>query len=221
MATKSGTTSLTPPTSTTSPSTSGSTRTSGLRSWDLETDTWTVRAEQGGADRTYRCRFLYCATGYYNYDHPYTPDFRGIENFTGEVVQPQHWPESLDYTGKRVVVIGSGATAISLIPALTEKAGHVTMLQRSPSYLWSSPQVDPLATVFRKLLPPRLAHFLIKWRFALFYVLTRPDFSTMPVASKWSMWSVTHVGAAARRWPCRGRRRGSGTAVDPTGCTAA
>ncbi len=140
--------------------------------WDSQSDTWTIRAEQGDADKTYRCRFLYCATGYYDYDHPYTPDFHGLENFTGEVVHPQHWPESLDYTGKRVVVIGSGATAISLIPALTEKAGHVTMLQRSPSYLWSSPKVDPLATVFRKLLPPKLANFLIRWRFSLFYVLT-------------------------------------------------
>ncbi|MBV9512779.1 MAG: NAD(P)/FAD-dependent oxidoreductase, partial [Mycobacteriaceae bacterium] len=114
--------------------------------WDSTTDTWTVRAEQAGTDRTYRCRFLYCATGYYDYDHPYTPDFQGIENFSGAVVHPQHWPESLDYSGKRVVVIGSGATAISLIPALTEKAGHVTMLQRSPSYLWSSPEIDPVAT---------------------------------------------------------------------------
>jgi cation diffusion facilitator CzcD-associated flavoprotein CzcO len=134
--------------------------------------TWTVSAEQDGADQTYRCRFLYCATGYYDYDHPYTPDFRGIEDFSGQVVHPQHWPESLDYAGKRVVVIGSGATAISLIPALAEKAGHVTMLQRSPSYLFSSPQVDPLATLLRKLLPTKLAHWLIRWRYALFYVLT-------------------------------------------------
>lgn len=88
--------------------------------WDSGTDTWTVRVEQDGAEQTYQCRFLYCASGYYNYDHPYAPDFGGIEDFRGEVVHPQHWPESLDYTGKRVVVIGSGATAISLIPALTE-----------------------------------------------------------------------------------------------------
>ncbi len=140
--------------------------------FDSSTDTWTVRVERDGVDRTYRCRFLYCATGYYDYDSPYTPDFQGMENFTGDVVHPQHWPQSLDYTGKKVVVIGSGATAISLIPALTEKAGHVTMLQRSPSYLWSSPKVDPLANILRKLLPPRVAMWLIRWRFALFYVLT-------------------------------------------------
>jgi cation diffusion facilitator CzcD-associated flavoprotein CzcO len=115
---------------------------------------------------------LYCATGYYDYDHPHTPDFHGIDSFSGDVVHPQHWPESLDYTGKRMVVIGSGATAISLIPALTQKAEHVTMLQRSPSYLWSSPEVDPLATLLRRVLPRKLAYRLIRWRFVLFYVLT-------------------------------------------------
>ncbi|HZQ30553.1 MAG TPA: NAD(P)/FAD-dependent oxidoreductase [Mycobacterium sp.] len=140
--------------------------------WDSTTDTWTVRAEQDGADTTYQCRFLFCATGYYNYDDPYTPDFRGIDDFTGQVVHPQHWPESLDYEGKHVVVIGSGATAISLIPELSQKAGHVTMLQRSPTYLYSSRKVDPLSNVLRKVLPPKAAHWLIKWRFALFYVLT-------------------------------------------------
>ncbi len=140
--------------------------------WDSNTDTWTVRAEQDGAEKVYQCRFVYFGTGYYNYDHPHAPEFRGIEDFAGEVVHPQHWPESLDYTGKKIVVIGSGATAISLIPALTEKAGHVTMLQRSPTYLYSSKQVDPLANLFRKLLPPKVAYWLIRWRFALFYVFT-------------------------------------------------
>jgi cation diffusion facilitator CzcD-associated flavoprotein CzcO len=140
--------------------------------WDSATDTWTVRTEQNGAEKTYQCRFLFCATGYYSYDDPYTPDFRGIDEFRGDVVHPQHWPEDLDYTGKRVVVVGSGATAISMIPALAEKTAHVTMLQRSPTYLYSSPQVDPLAKWMRKLLPPKLAYWLIRWRFALFYVLT-------------------------------------------------
>ena len=91
-----------------------------------------MQTEVDGEPKTYRGRFLFFGTGYYNYDEPYTPDFPGIEQFNGDVVHPQHWPESLDYTGKRVVVIGSGATAVSLIPSLTEKAGHVTMLQRSP-----------------------------------------------------------------------------------------
>ena len=109
--------------------------------WDSATDTWTLRTEQNGESKTYRGRFLFFGTGYYNYDSPYTPEFPGIEDFAGEVAHPQHWPESLDYTGKRVVVIGSGATAISLIPSLAERAGHVTMLQRSPSYIFSMPKV--------------------------------------------------------------------------------
>jgi cation diffusion facilitator CzcD-associated flavoprotein CzcO len=152
--------------------------------WDSATDIWTIRAEQNGTDKTYQCRFLYCATGYYNYDYPYTPDFDGLEDFSGHVLHPQRWPESLDYTGKRIVVIGSGATAISLIPALTEKAGHVTMLQRSPSYLWSSPEVDPLANVLRKMLPRKLAYWLIRWRFALFYVFMYQFAKKAPTLTK-------------------------------------
>ena len=109
---------------------------------------------QEGTDKTYRCRFLFFGTGYYNYDTPYTPEFPGVEDFTGEVVHPQHWPESLDYTGKRVVVIGSGATAISLIPSLTQKAAHVTMLQRSPTYMFSVARINPAGACFiRKMLP--------------------------------------------------------------------
>ena len=88
-------------------------------------------------EQIYRGRFLFFGTGYYNYDAPYTPDFPGIENFAGTVVHPQFWPESFDYAGKRLVVIGSGATAISMIPSLTKKAAQVTMLQRSPTYLMS------------------------------------------------------------------------------------
>ena len=106
--------------------------------WDSTTDTWTVQTEQDGEPKTYRGRFLFFGTGYYNYDEPYAPAFPGIEDFTGDVVHPQHWPESLDYAGKRLVVIGSGATAVSMIPSLTEKAAHVTMLQRTPSYMISA-----------------------------------------------------------------------------------
>ena len=126
--------------------------------WDSNTDTWTVQTEVDGEPTTFRGRFLFFGTGYYNYDEPYTPDFPGIEEFGGDVVHPQHWPESLDFTGKRVVVIGSGATAVSLIPSLTEKAGHVTMLQRSPGYMLSMPRVNPLLQLIRKVLPLRVGH---------------------------------------------------------------
>jgi cation diffusion facilitator CzcD-associated flavoprotein CzcO len=139
--------------------------------WDSSTDTWTIRTEQNGVDKTYRCRFLFFGTGYYDYDNPYQPTFPGIENFTGEVVHPQHWPESLDCTGKRCVVIGSGATAVSLIPTLAEQAAHVTMLQRTPSYMISAPQVEPTAVAMRKWLPLKVAHWLVRWRNAIVGVL--------------------------------------------------
>jgi cation diffusion facilitator CzcD-associated flavoprotein CzcO len=136
--------------------------------WDSATDMWTVQTEHDGEPKTYRTRFLFFGSGYYNYDEPYTPTFPGIEDFEGEVVHPQHWPDDFDYAGKRLVVIGSGATAVSMIPSLTEKAGHVTMLQRTPSYLTSAPRIDPTAIAVRRVLPLRVAHWLIRWRNSFF-----------------------------------------------------
>jgi cation diffusion facilitator CzcD-associated flavoprotein CzcO len=132
--------------------------------WDSATDTWTVQTEEDGRPKTHRTRFLFFGTGYYNYDEPYAPTFPGIENFTGEVVHPQHWSDGFDYTGKRLVVIGSGATAVSMIPSLTENAGHVTMLQRTPSYMSSAPRVDASANAMRRMLPLQVAHWIIRWR---------------------------------------------------------
>ncbi|MBV8349163.1 MAG: NAD(P)/FAD-dependent oxidoreductase, partial [Mycolicibacterium sp.] len=135
--------------------------------WDWATNTWTVRAEQNGTEKTYRAGFVFFGTGYYDYDSPHRPAFPGIENFAGEVVHPQHWPPSLDHAGMRVVVIGSGATATSLIPSLCQTASHVTMLQRTPSYMISAPQIEPTANALRKVLPLRLAHWIVRWRNAL------------------------------------------------------
>ena len=135
--------------------------------WDSTTDTWTVRVEQAGVERLYRGRFLFFGTGYYNYDEPYTPEFPGIEAFAGAVVHPQHWPESLDYTGKKLVVIGSGATAISMIPALTKKAAQVTMLQRSPTYMMSMSRISPLLNFIRKLLPRKVSHAIMRTYFKI------------------------------------------------------
>ena len=148
--------------------------------WDSTTDTWTVHAEQDGSTRTYRARFLFFGTGYYDYDRPYKPEIPGLERFAGDVVHPQFWPEDLDYAGKRVVVIGSGATAISLIPALAKKASHVTMLQRSPTYMMSMPRFDPMVDFIRKLLPPRLSHAVVRFRNAMFHVLTYFMFRKAP-----------------------------------------
>ncbi|OHV05315.1 flavin-containing monooxygenase [Mycobacterium talmoniae] len=136
--------------------------------WDSTTDTWTVTVEQDGATQHYRSRFVFFGSGYYNYDAGYTPEFPGIEQFGGTVVHPQHWPEQLDYTGKKMVVIGSGATAVSLIPSLTEKAAHVTMLQRTPTYLISASKFSPFADALRTVLPRNWAHPIIRIRNALF-----------------------------------------------------
>jgi cation diffusion facilitator CzcD-associated flavoprotein CzcO len=130
--------------------------------WDSSTDTWTVTCEQDGLLKQYRSRFLFFGSGYYNYDEGYTPDFPGIEQFGGAVVHPQHWPEDLDYTGKNVVVIGSGATAMTLIPSMSQRAGKVTMLQRSPTYLISASKYSKVAWFSRKVLPRRAAHLTIR-----------------------------------------------------------
>ncbi len=145
--------------------------------WDSSTDTWTVTVEQDGSVKQYRARFLFFGSGYYNYDEGYTPDFPGIERFAGTVVHPQHWPEDLDYSGKKVVVIGSGATAVTLIPSLAERAEKVTMLQRSPTYLISASKYGKVAAVARTLLPRKAAHLVIRMYSALteavFFFLSR------------------------------------------------
>jgi cation diffusion facilitator CzcD-associated flavoprotein CzcO len=140
--------------------------------WDSTTDTWTVQTEVDGEPKAYRGRFRFFGTGYYNYDEPYTPDFPGITDFTGTVVHPQFWPEGLDYTGKRVVVVGSGATAVSLVPALAKKAGHVTMLQRSPTYMMSSPRINPVVQAIRRVLPMRAGYHAVRMFNTLFIVVT-------------------------------------------------
>ncbi|WP_099023903.1 flavin-containing monooxygenase [Mycolicibacterium palauense] len=136
--------------------------------WNSDTDTWTVHLEQDGVPKTVLARFLFFGSGYYNYDEGYTPELPGIDDFTGTVVHPQHWPQDLDYRGKKVVVIGSGATAITLVPALARTAGKVTMLQRSPTYVFSGARVDPLTELVRKVTPRRISHAFAKWRNALF-----------------------------------------------------
>jgi cation diffusion facilitator CzcD-associated flavoprotein CzcO len=135
--------------------------------WDSATDTWTVTVEQNGARRLYRSRFVFFASGYYNYDEGYTPDLPGTEQFGGTVVHPQHWPEELDYTGKKVVVIGSGATAVTLIPSMTDRAAKVTMLQRSPTYMMAASKYGKVAPVVRKVLPRKAAHLVIRMYTAL------------------------------------------------------
>jgi len=135
--------------------------------WSSAEARWNVEVERTDTGETERltCGFLFGCTGYYRYDEGYTPQFEGVERFGGELVHPQHWPEHLDYAGKRVVVIGSGATAVTLVPAMAQQgAAHVTMLQRSPTYVVSLPGRDPIADFLRAKLPARVAYPMVRWK---------------------------------------------------------
>jgi cation diffusion facilitator CzcD-associated flavoprotein CzcO len=142
--------------------------------WSSRTARWTVESESvaTGERACFSCRFLFMCTGYYNYAEPYTPPFEGMEEFRGPVIHPQHWDEDLDYRGKRVLVIGSGSTAITLVPALAAKASHVTMVQRSPSYVVSLPGRDPIATRLGRLLPAARTYRAIRLKNVLFQLIT-------------------------------------------------
>jgi monooxygenase len=134
--------------------------------WSSAQSRWTVTAvvEETGATRTYTCGFLISCTGYYNYDGGYQPSFPGVDRFAGTCIHPQHWPEDLDYSGKKVVVIGSGATAVTLVPTMARDAGHVTMLQRSPSYVFSVPALDKISKVLGRILPAKKVYEFARWR---------------------------------------------------------
>ncbi len=133
-------------------------------SWSSEDALWTVEIERGPQREivTMTCNFLYTCTGYYDYEQGYTPPFPGVERFKGQIIHPQQWPQDLDYAGKRVVVIGSGATAVTLVPAMAETAAHVTMLQRSPTYIVARPSEDVIANFLHRVLPSRVAHALVR-----------------------------------------------------------
>ena len=135
-------------------------------SWSSSDALWTVDVERTdtGATVQFTCNFLFMCAGYYRYDEGYTPEFPGRDRFQGPIIHPQHWPEDLDYAGKRVVIIGSGATAVTLIPSMAETAAHVTMLQRSPTYIVALPAVDPLAKPLMRVLPDRIALSLLRWK---------------------------------------------------------
>jgi monooxygenase len=142
--------------------------------WSTADARWTVEAVRGGSQETVRmtCGFLLTCTGYYRYDEGYTPEFKGSERFAGQIVHPQHWTDDIDYAGKRVVVIGSGATAVTLVPALAQTAEHVTMLQRSPTYYVSLPGEDPFASFLNRALPARIAYPIVRWKNVLLTMLS-------------------------------------------------
>jgi monooxygenase len=164
--------------------------------WSSAERVWTLTLAHRGADGSIRrdtmtCRFLYSCAGYYDYERGHEPDFPGIDDFTGDVVKPQFWPADLDYSGKRVVVVGSGATAVTLVPAMATDAAHVTMLQRSPTWIASLPAHDPVADALRSRLPAKLAHRVIRGKNILtqqaFYLFCR----TQPRLARRVLTSMT------------------------------
>ncbi|CRK52161.1 FAD-containing monooxygenase EthA [Rhodococcus sp. RD6.2] len=132
--------------------------------WSSIDATWTVTCRVAGSLRVYTCSFLYLCSGYYSYKGGFAPEFPGLEQFSRMVVHPQQWPKDLDYTDKRVVVIASGATAVTLIPAMAATAKHVTILQRSPSFIVSRPSHDQMAIRLRRVLPERSAYAMVRWK---------------------------------------------------------
>ena len=141
-------------------------------SWSSTQSRWLVTAERGdtGEQVTISCQFIFSCSGYYDYDQGYTPEFAGIDKFKGQVIHAQHWPEQLDYQGKRVVVIGSGATAVTLVPAMSQDTASLVMLQRTPTYIASVPKEQPLAETLRKWLPDSWVFRLIRWKQVLFQI---------------------------------------------------
>src|SRR5438876_6828717 len=160
-------------------------------SWSSRDARWTVEAErsaggEGAAEIVrFTCNFLFMCSGYYKYEEGYTPEFSGRGDFTGPIVHPQKWPEDLDYAGKRVVVIGSGATAVTLVPAMARSAGHVTMLQRSPTYIVSLPAEDPIANFLRRRLPAKLAYAIVRWKNVLLTMASFQLSRRRPRVAKW------------------------------------
>lgn len=134
--------------------------------WSSEDSCWTLEGYQGQSDRRFsvRCNMILMCSGYYRYERGHTPVFKGRERFGGEIVHPQHWPEDLDYQDKKVIMIGSGATAVTLLPEIAKQARHVTMLQRSPTYVVSWPDQDWIANLLRRLLPAKMAYAITRWK---------------------------------------------------------
>jgi monooxygenase len=146
-----------------------------LASWSSEDAVWTVKAVRQARDGreeavTVTCNFLFSCAGYYCYDAGYTPEFPDIHRFTGRIVHPQAWPEDLEYSGRRVIIIGSGATAVTLLPAMARTAGHVTMLQRSPTYIVSMPEQDAIANSLRRVLPAAWAYKFSRWKNVVYMI---------------------------------------------------
>lgn len=166
--------------------------------WDSESASWVVEATDSntGENQCFRCNFLAMCSGYYSYEDWHKPEFEGRESFKGEILHPQAWPEDADYSGKRVVVIGSGATAMTLVPAMAEEGAQVTMVQRSPTYVVSRPDRDKIANLLRKFLPERVAYAMTRWKNVNLQRLFYYRCQTQPakVKSRLLGWVRDHLG---------------------------
>jgi cation diffusion facilitator CzcD-associated flavoprotein CzcO len=155
--------------------------------WSSGEQQWSLVVDTDAGQKTLTARFVVFSTGYYSYTEPLETTIAGIEDFKGQTVHPQFWPEDLDCTGKKIVVIGSGATSVTLLPALAQKASKVTMLQRSPSYVLSQPSVDPLGKVMRRLLPSWLAIKIVRSKFLIIPFLFYQFCLAYPNAARWAL----------------------------------
>ena len=140
--------------------------------WCSQNSNWELKVKVDDVEEDMTCNFLFLCGGYYSYTKPHMPHFKNQENFQGQIIHPQFWDESLDYENKKIVVIGSGATAVTIVPAIAKKADHVVMLQRSPTYVVSGPSEDALNKFLRKILPVKLTYFLIRWKNILYQSFT-------------------------------------------------
>ena len=141
--------------------------------WTDEEKLWTIDIQDHEAvkEKKIKARFIFACSGYYNYEQGHAPEFKGSENFKGTIIHPQFWDTALDYSDKKIVVIGSGATAVTLVPELAKKAQKVTMLQRSPTYIFNMPSEDKFANFLRKILPSKVAHKIVKWKNVLMGII--------------------------------------------------
>ena len=139
--------------------------------FDTNSSRWTVVAQQGDQELIYNCQFLFFCTGYYSYEAGYMPEFPGAQDFKGTIIHPQHWPENLEYTGKKVAVIGSGATAVTIVPKMSEKTEEITMIQRSPTYVGAFPNKDTIALFLKKIFSKKVAHILIRFKNILIQII--------------------------------------------------
>lgn len=163
--------------------------------WLNEKSLWTISSTKKDSGETvlYTCNFLYMCCGYYRYDEGYTPEFAGRENFKGQIIHPQHWPENFNYKNKNIVVIGSGATAVTLIPNMTDDAKHVTMLQRSPTYIVGVPNKDFFASGMRKIFPKQLAYDIVRLRNVSLFMAFYQFCIRFPKASKKVLLAQTRL----------------------------